>query len=211
MSVFGHMRFGSMLSVEDTISLTPAKDLKFAGGWSIGYDASLSEMFLKKASSTQQSMRIIPTGGQLTGFWESESVLSTSDHRLKRDVSPLQVSSAQHSPHHTPDIASTILRGLKPLLIADPERRKYGFDAEEVESIIPDIVRSTLQGKMIVYQDLISLLALAAKERWKLMHEQRNREVMELAQIQQREIMLHNMETDLKNLQRRFQHIRAKF
>merc|ERR1711957_149966 len=110
-------------------------------------------------------------------------------------------------------VASNIVNRLKPLLIGlSLGERKYGFDAEQIQNVLPNIVRTTLKGdKAIAYQDIISLLCLAAKERQQMVTEHQRYEEMELNKIEQQEAVLKDMENELNTLRRRFSAIQRKF
>ena len=72
-----------------------------------------------------------------------------SDRRLKREVSPLETAGS--------------VAALRPVSFRwspGSNERRYGFLADELGAVLPDIVRTFDNGKQgIVYQDLIAVLA----------------------------------------------------
>jgi prefoldin subunit 5 len=132
-------------------------------------------------------------GGILHGSWTTEAALVTSDRRLKKEIIPLQrtlrevitgkeppVSPGTTSAAATPsavnapggnDGALWLLRQLRPVSYsfkkgAESKYMRFGFIADELESVVPQVVRSVgnqqvADQKAVVYQDLIALLAAA--------------------------------------------------
>lgn len=84
-------------------------------------------------------------------------------------------------------VANWVLRELRPVsffLKRGPEAKhvRYGFVAQEVERILPGMVRDHNQRKYLVYQDLVAVLTLTAQAQWdrqtaqeKRLHEQKER------------------------------------
>merc|ERR1719181_721194 len=67
-----------------------------------------------------------------------------------------------------PEAISWILRELRPVSFSfrrGPESKfaRYGFVAQEVERVLPSVVREKDTYKHVLYQDLIALLTLSAK------------------------------------------------
>jgi hypothetical protein len=149
--------------------------------------ASSSMMFYVGGS---KAMTIESDGGILHGSWNTEASLVTSDRRMKKEIKPLQRTLravVQQGTTGTPSAPATqqmtggtgsdgalwLLRQLRPVSYsfkkgAESKYMRFGFIADELESVVPQVVRTTGQGeradqKAVVYQDLIALLAAAAQ------------------------------------------------
>jgi hypothetical protein len=100
--------------------------------------------------------------GHLHGTWTADSSISTSDRRLKKDIEPLE-RTIEHS---------AVLRELRPVSFVMKDdggihtnKRRYGFIAQELERVLPDIVFALDNDtKAVAYQDLIAVLTLAIQE-----------------------------------------------
>jgi len=144
--------------------------------------------------SGAKAMTMENDGGILHGSWNSESVFVTSDRRLKTDIKPLQrtlrqvvaidpnpKASKQLSGATSNDGALWLLRQLRPVSYsfrkgAESKYMRFGFIADELESVVPQIVRTVgdrdvADQKAVVYQDLIALLAAAAQSQQSSMEE----------------------------------------
>merc|ERR1711971_611286 len=117
--------------------------------------------------------------------------------------------------------ASWVLRELQPRrwinLHASPSkngaeaRAKYGFDVDEMERVLPDVVRSAAGGqKQISYQDIIALVTQAAKERKQQLDMHQAREVVEITEIHTQQTMIEELETQLKTMRSQFRKLRQK-
>lgn len=127
-----------------------------------------------------------PTTSTLHGTWVAEDVIAVSDRRLKRNIKSLrrsvdvggQKASANASP-------AWLLRQLRPVSYAFRHREvdkslranarqdslkdsatRYGFIADEVQDVLPSLVRNVHRGdrdalKAVAYQDMIALLVAA--------------------------------------------------
>jgi len=132
-------------------------------------------------------MSISSTGGSLHGTWSSETIISASDRRLKRRIEPLDRALATASPAKhkggakraasgpgTGEVSSRqksvdwLLRELRPVSYRfkdgpDAKYARYGFVAQELEKLMPNLVRTHKEEKHVVYQDLIALLTLSSQ------------------------------------------------
>jgi len=171
LSVRSFIRFGSALA-EDKISFG---DLN-----SYTRYVSTPEQAIETYVNNQRGLSVTPTGGVLHGTWLSDGVTVTSDRRLKKSIVPLykaiaesanKAASASSRPAGT-EKASTVgwvLRQLRPVSFKfkhGPEGKhsRYGFVAQELQQVLPSIVRGQGEKHLsVVYQDMIALLTLAAQ------------------------------------------------
>jgi hypothetical protein len=145
-------------------------------------------------------MVITSTGGSLHGTWTSEDTIGTSDKRLKKDISPLELRliSSEKPGEESP---LWVLRQMRPVSFQFKDNAqgkkptRFGFVADELEQVIPDVVRRVqdtdhskqemLGGdshfKGVAYQDLIALLTSVAKSQ-QLASEQLAERVLQLEQ-----------------------------
>jgi len=207
--VFGFGRFGSSLSVLDSCaigsSLSIRSFVRLGSTLSIVGAVRLANLHFEDAgtiyaadSSGGTSRRIsLPSSGAyegiLHGTWSSETSVSTSDRRLKKDIAPLYRTIVEHmkagaskrggksnDARPTKDQASSaigwMLRELRPVSYtfkggseskALEGRQRFGFIAQEVENVIPELVHELGKTKHLVYQDLIAVITLAAQDHQK--------------------------------------------
>lgn len=141
----------------------------------------------------QKSVTMESDGGILHGSWTMESTAVTSDRRMKKDIAPLQrtlraVLASKEAPESeseavadpsaagsedSSDGALWLLRQLRPVSYsfrkgAESKFMRFGFIADELESVVPNVVRTGkgkafADQKAVQYQDLIALLAAAAQ------------------------------------------------
>jgi len=173
MSLLGIARLGSTLSVGGNVHLGGA--IYFNGPSTyVQYDTGATE--LRVHAGGLKRLSISSTGGSLHGTWSSESIISASDERLKRRIEPLErtlAARALSSPGDVPgsDRAKAVgwlLRELRPVSYhfkTGPEAKlaRYGFIAQELEKVMPELVRDHKDKKHVVYQDLVALLTLASQ------------------------------------------------
>jgi len=158
-------------------------------------------------------------GGILHGSWNVESSLVTSDRRLKTNIMPLQrtlrdviaprgekkaplgstqVAAQEGGKGKAGDGALWLLRQLRPVSYSfrkgmDSKYMRFGFIADELESVVPEVVRypgdrEVTDQKAVVYQDLIALLAAASQSQQKLIESQQARvEQLESMQLRMME------------------------
>jgi hypothetical protein len=145
-----------------------------------------SDNTLKRAISIGRTGSTNTLGGVLHGVWESDGTISTSDRRLKRSIVSLGKSIAEQTADLRGDAAegvaaksppgadrsstvSWVLRELRPVSFkfkhgSEAKHLRYGFVAQEVQQVLPAIVRGSDDKHLsVVYQDLIALLTLATQ------------------------------------------------
>ena len=159
-------------------------------------------------------------GGILHGSWTMDSVAVFFDRILKKDVMLLQrtlravlaskeieeVTNVATMPLKSPpnedgpDGALWLLRQLRPVFYpfrkgAESKFMRFGFIADELESVVPNIVRTTkgkafTDQKALQYQDLIALLASAAQS--------------QQARIEQQQAQFEGQDQNIATLQQQF-------
>merc|ERR1719421_1316592 len=190
-SVRGLSRFGSVfsMSVLDFLHLGSSLSLRSFGrmGSSISVIGNLKVAgdTTLYSSGSARALSTDTAGGTLHGIWSSDNVVSASDRRLKRDILPLdeairsqmrnvdgvEADRANMAGDGAPGSAhavSWLLRELRPVSFTfrrGPESKfaQYGFVAQELERVLPSVVREKDDYKHVQYQDLIALLTLTAK------------------------------------------------
>lgn len=231
LSILGNVRFGATMSVIGKMEIQSDKIVQFPE-WTLNWDAGNSKLKLTKDGVVKSPLVMSSTGGDLHGVWTLESILSASDRRLKHDILPLantlqEKSSAKFSTQMP--TASRLLQALNPMrfvgvtsssTVEDLDRRKDGgirFDSDEVEKVLPELVRPTHQTaptdivrKGVLYQDFIAILTLAAQERQRKLEEHQAREAEEILLIRQQEAMIDALETQVKSLNGRFTRLRSR-
>lgn len=144
-----------------------------------------SETDIKLYAEGQLALTATVDGGMLHGAWSSEATVTISDRRLKTSIEPLyRTLAARARDHYSPnaeqttaaDVSSSqvkepvgwLLRELRPVsfrLKRGPEAKylKFGFIAQELETVFPNLVRTTGvdDTKAVASQDLIAVLTLA--------------------------------------------------
>eukprot|EP00451_Oxyrrhis_marina_P023078 CAMPEP_0204355496 /NCGR_PEP_ID=MMETSP0469-20131031/34182_1 /ASSEMBLY_ACC=CAM_ASM_000384 /TAXON_ID=2969 /ORGANISM="Oxyrrhis marina" /LENGTH=467 /DNA_ID=CAMNT_0051342753 /DNA_START=926 /DNA_END=2329 /DNA_ORIENTATION=- len=192
LSVCGPTLLGGTMSIKDAASFgrmdlrspVAASDVTVSGALSIG-DAVLLGDGRKLVVQVDQQRTLTATayGGTLHGVWTSDIPLTTSDRRLKTEVTPLlkslgrrmTASGDRPADRGEQDAAAWILRELRPVSFkfkAGPDAKsdRFGFVADEVERVLPSLVRAvpTPDGdqpyKGVLYQDLIAVLTLSAQK-----------------------------------------------
>jgi hypothetical protein len=169
-------------------------------------------------------------GGVLHGSWNVESSLVTSDRRLKTNIMPLQrtlrdviaprgekkapegstpVAGQEGGKAKTGDGALWLLRQLRPVSYSfrkgmDSKYMRFGFIADELESVVPEVVRrpgdrEVTDQKAVVYQDLIALLAAASQSQQKLIESQQVR----VESLETRIMKLEETEAKIAELERK--------
>jgi hypothetical protein len=182
-------RLGSSMSVLDFLHLGSSLSLcsfaRLGSTISVMGEVKIGGLVTVQSGSSK-SFSTAGTGGTLHGVWSSDNIISASDRRLKRDILPLdQILSAEMRKAHpegdsghkqpVPDTVSEgsqavswILRELRPVSFTfrrGPESKfaRYGFVAQELERVLPTVVREKDDYKHVQYQDLIALLTLTAQ------------------------------------------------
>jgi len=142
-------------------------------------------------------------GGILHGMWRSDESVTSSDKRLKMNISPLHShldeAALKRGVPPEPgaadaDKSTWVLRQLRPVSFSyrkpqasDSETSKstrFGFIAQDLERVLPELVRTLnskpLEGeptdkKAVVYQDLIAVLAAASQSQQRTIEQQQQK------------------------------------
>jgi len=235
MSVRGIVRLGSGLSLASTLRLGSGT-AKFTSDTTYISETS-STIKINIGGTTSATFEA--DGGILHGSWNVESAVVTSDRRLKTNIVPLQRTlrdvivprGEQKAPSDgttvvpaggtagkktESDGALWLLRQLRPVSYSfrkgvDSKFMRFGFIADELETVVPEIVRrpgdrEVSDQKAVVYQDLIALLAgasqsLAAEStsQKKIIEQQAAKmEAMEAMQLKHNEEVKQLMENQVK-------------
>jgi len=186
MSVLDFLHLGSSLSLRSFArvgsSISVYGNVLMNDGATIGVTA------------TTKSISITSAGGTLHGTWSAENALDTSDRRLKKDIMPLGKTLAEKmlrvqaneasaddgsagavpdadeaQEATTADAVSWILRELRPVSFKfrrGPESKyaRYGFVAQELARVLPQIVREIDGYHHVRYQDIVAVLTLTAQQ-----------------------------------------------
>lgn len=152
-------------------------------------------------------LAVSSSGGSLHGTWHSESIISASDHRLKREVEPLHRSlkgELGELPARPDGIASSLLRLLAPM----PGSGLQLQASEHAFQALPGVVRE-VAGKDgrhfgISYQDLLAVIALAAQEREQHLRTLEAQEAFELKQQDEQEGLIQALLKQIEQLSTRF-------
>jgi hypothetical protein len=196
-SALGVARFGAATSVLDFLHLGSSLSLRsfarlgsclsVAGTLLAGGTVSIRDQLRFAASSTyieaavisggsgiqavvggNRALSMSSSGGFLHGSWIADATVSTSDRRLKSDITPLADALSAGAPAEVQNDATTwALRELRPVSYrykSGPESKytRYGFIADEIARVLPNVIRpltSDPEGPVgIVLPDLIALL-----------------------------------------------------
>lgn len=194
----GALSVGKEVRLMNSVSLTDGTKLMFnsAGTTYVEHSPAPSSPIMKFFFNGARRMELVNTGmgtggssggGTLHGTWSSDSTISTSDRRLKENIRPIRESlnEAMHNaqPELQDDLAAGaagwILRELRPVSynflpsenMAEPDKRRFGFIAQEVQGVLPAVTRHDLPGHHrlpgmagIVYQDFIAVLTAMVQD-----------------------------------------------
>jgi len=173
-------------------------------------------------------------GGILHGSWSVESALVTSDRRLKTNIMPLQrtlrevvlprgeqkTSDPASSQGQRGDGALWLLRQLRPVSYsfrkgADSKSMRFGFIADELDSVVPEVVRrpgdrEVSDQKAVVYQDLIALLAAASQSQQTMIETQKSDLERQKSELEQQRKMLETVLEKLTKLEEAKEEKRTK-
>jgi len=189
MSVLDFLHLGSSLSLRSFArvgsSISVYGNVLMNDGGTIGVTAG---------GTSGKSITITSAGGTLHGTWSAENALDTSDRRLKKDIMPLGKTLAEKmlrvqaneasaddgsagavpdadeaQEATTADAVSWILRELRPVSFKfrrGPESKyaRYGFVAQELARVLPQIVREIDGYHHVRYQDIVAVLTLTAQQ-----------------------------------------------
>lgn len=181
LSVRSFARFGSYVSIQSALHI---------GGAEMQWKEDQATPRLETNIGGARTLTLTSTGGELHGTWFTENHVATSDRRLKKDIQPLyraiaKSPSATAQPHsriqaekgasvsaQKAAVVDWVLRELRPVSFsfkqgAEAKQSRYGFIAQELERVLPDVVRRTGEGPneqmSVVYQDFIALLTMSAQ------------------------------------------------
>jgi len=200
LSVRGLVRMGSVVSLAD--SLQVGGRVNFPGidaNTYIRTDSGEVQIYV----SNSKSITFDSNGGELHGNWHVENSIITSDRRLKKDIAPLQrtlrdaiVPKGDAKATGSKDLsvdgnqgdgALWMLRQLRPVSYsfrkgADSKNMRFGFIADELETVIPQVVRRSNKTRdevpnqmAVMYSDLIALLAAATQSQQQVIEAQRSK------------------------------------
>lgn len=173
----------------------------------IEYNVFTSKLnFFVTASGTSTSkLQMTSTGGTLHGLWYLDSDMSegvsTSDRSLKTNIQPLLKTISE--PPQVGVVAQAmgyeglggherqlddVLQQLRPVaydLKGDTDKQRFGFIADEMVQILPQITRKSMTGDRymgIMYQDMIAFLVNMMQE----MFSDLSRESAKLVSVEKR-------------------------
>jgi len=181
LSVRSFVRLGSSLSVQDSVFV--GSSISVHGGAiasSLSVDGSLEfskaefsvdqqQSLLEFSTGGQRSLALKANGGVLHGVWSSDLISMSSDRRLKQNIESLDRNlQSMQKPDQQDGQDTWFLRQLRPVAYQfkdgpDAKSMRYGFVAQELEQIFPNLVRDQNDYKYVVYQDVIALLTVTAQ------------------------------------------------
>mmetsp|Transcript_10520 Transcript_10520/g.29932 ORF Transcript_10520/g.29932 Transcript_10520/m.29932 type:complete len:543 (+) Transcript_10520:67-1695(+) len=177
LSVTDAVRLGSSLSVRGFTRLGgPVR----ANGQAVQFGSDANTYAQYTAGSLEfwvdstKMLSMTSAIGKLHGTWESENTVTTSDSRLKRRIEPLLDTlgrlQAKHAEGRSLDPASWLLERLRPvsfiMLRDEVGGRRFGFLAEDLERVVPDMVRrsdDTMRTRKVYMLDLVAVLVVVAQ------------------------------------------------
>jgi hypothetical protein len=144
------------------------------GDLSVGGALRLGD-FAIYADETQMISASANGVGCFHGTWSFEVAATTSDRRLKSDIVPLAKSLEDRVNESDERISTWLLRELRPVsfVLNDGDGiRRFGFVAQELERVMPELVRkilasndpSTEQTLSVIYQDLVAVLTMIVQD-----------------------------------------------
>jgi hypothetical protein len=184
LSVRNFLRLGSDLSIN---SLQQFSKVKLNDG-GLYFEQADAAIYGKSGGSTSKRISFPEDSsgaGILHGVWSADQPVSLSDRRMKADIKPLhrtlfaRMEEHQAKPGPTGDgvvqrtaAVNWVLRELRPVSFVFKKGvesksitpRRYGFVAQEVERVLPDLVHDTGQTKYMIYQDLIAMITLVVQD-----------------------------------------------
>lgn len=188
------------------------------GDSELKFDNNNKQLDIKVADgggTLQRSISSTATGGTLHGTWTSEEAVTTSDRRLKKSIVPLYRAIADEpaAPSVEKDVRSTdqrdsvvswVLRELRPVSFSfksglEAKHSRYGFVAQELQQVLPALVRGTSDEHLsVVYQDLIALLTMAAQSLQAKMAEQEKR-------MQRQDLIIEKLVRSIEELDKKIE------
>lgn len=157
-------RFGNDVSLVNTPSVT------------IGSDAKIEfvDPTIKWWAAGNSRLSLTSEGGIIHGIWSADAEgynlgsNAWSDRRLKANIQPIMAAIA----NRTVNSSVSLLNMLRPVaynMQSDPARIRFGFIADEMQQVLPEVVRYTGAGEDnaragIMYLDLLAVLACSIQE-----------------------------------------------
>jgi len=178
LSVRSFTRFGSQVSFNDRINFGKENTyIRYESipaltseGVNTQYDTL--QFYANSGGTAKRGLAVRGLGGYLHGEWVADQTVSTSDRRLKTSIVPLYKAIEQQGARQgekAPESVDWVLRQLRPVSYKfkqGPEAKhsRYGFVAQELQQVLPSVVRKLEDNHLaVVYQDLIALLTAAAQ------------------------------------------------
>jgi len=186
LSIFGTLKLGSDIH----FPFADGAIYGFKNTANAAYPADPNQFVSRRISFPEESAG----HGQLHGIWTADTAVSLSDRRLKTNIMPLhrtlvaRMTTLQANEPAPPPSDSTpmtsrssrertaavswVLRELRPVSFQfrkTSEAKKmdgprYGFVAQDVERILPDLVQTVGETKHMIYQDLIAMITLVVQD-----------------------------------------------
>lgn len=185
-------------------------------GNTYAYYDSISSNSVEFYTSSTRTLTIGAGVGTLHGTWQADGAVGTSDSRLKKNIRHLQDTlrelqqsrlNKEEASKPAPSVgpAEWILSQLRPVsfsFISDKkDGRRFGFIAEEVEQIFPELIRvdeaDSRRVKRVLMMDFIALLWMSLQTHQQLL-EQIDRKSEDYRQTT--EHRLSRLENDLSRL-----------
>jgi hypothetical protein len=198
MSVRSYGRFGSYLSVQGDVQVGSGAAVVFDTAVNkehyIMKETASNELKMY-VNLGQPTVNFKNTGGHLEGTFVLDNTFIISDRRFKKDIVPLRKSlrDAIENMKGTPageklhnaaadnstasvgdESALWLLRQLRPVSYSfraghESKQMRFGFIADEMESMLPQVVRKVankefVDQKALVYDDLIALLTSSVQD-----------------------------------------------
>lgn len=166
-AVRGFARLGATLAVSGST-------IRFGGNSKLVIAANKMDFY--GGSNTVKGLAVTDTGGKLHGIWQADTTILTSDRRLKVDIRPLYdhlrrrmatSRAGRLDEVRGEGIGQWLLREIRPVSFklrggAEAKRLRFGFIADELERVLPEVVRTdraaAINKKGVIYNDLIAVL-----------------------------------------------------
>lgn len=198
MSIRSSVQLGSSLSAAGTLQVP--NTVQFSPNSYMYYTGTQIQWYM----AGTRVLAFDGSGGTLHNTWVSNTVLTVSDRRMKKDIKPLQRSLRDLLSPQASEPAATVaptapagapkgddagalwmLRQLRPVSYyfkkgSESKYMRFGFIADELESVVPQVVRQGRSDelsntKSVVYTDLIALLTAAAQGQQQVIERQQGR------------------------------------
>lgn len=189
LSLRGFSRVGSALSVLDFVQLGSTLSCRRCANFgndvsvintpsiTIGSNAKIEfvDPTIKWWSAGNSRLSLTSEGGIIHGIWSADAdgynlgSNAWSDRRLKVNIRPMVEAIA----NRTANSSVSVLEMLRPVaysMRSDPARVRFGFIADEMEQVLPEVTRITQADSAeharagIMYLDLLAVLACSMQE-----------------------------------------------